>query len=154
MLKRFGFGLASGAVGTAALNMATFLDMVVRGRPASDLPEQAASELTNKLGWKLSNGVDDSGDNRKKALGSLLGYVTGLGIGVAYGLFHSPASQHSTAMRGALVGFSAMTATDLPMALLGLTDPREWDAQSWLSDLLPHLVYGMCTAAAYEALAS
>ncbi len=37
------------------------------------------------------------------------------------------------------------------MVALGVTDPREWDLDSCLSDLGPHLVYGLATAAAYEA---
>jgi hypothetical protein len=32
-----------------------------------------------------------------------------------------------------------------------VTDPRTWPADSWASDLGPHLAYGLATAAAYEA---
>jgi len=39
-----------------------------------------------------------------------------------------------------------------PMAALGVTDPRTWPADSWVSDLVPHVAYGLATAAAYEAL--
>jgi hypothetical protein len=44
-----------------------------------------------------------------------------------------------------------MAGSDLPMTALGLTDPREWDAASWASDVVPHLAYGMAAAAAYQA---
>ena len=37
-------GLAAGAVGTLFLNAATYLDMAVRGRPASPIPEADASD--------------------------------------------------------------------------------------------------------------
>jgi hypothetical protein len=36
------------------------------------------------------------------------------------------------------------------MVALGVTDPRTWPASSWLSDLLPHLAYGVVTAAVWE----
>ena len=36
---------------------------------------------------------------------------------------------------------------------LGVTDPRTWGAAGWVSDLLPHLAYGLATATVYEALA-
>ena len=35
-----------------------------------------------------------------------------------------------------------MAATDAGNVALGLTDPREWSASDWLSDLVPHLAYG------------
>ena len=46
-----------------------------------------------------------------------------------------------------------MVASDLPIIALGVSDPRTWAAAGWVSDLLPHLAYGLATAAVYEALA-
>jgi uncharacterized membrane protein len=43
-----------------------------------------------------------------------------------------------------------MLATDLTIAVLGVSDPRTWDAASWLSDAVPHLAFG---AVVYAALA-
>jgi hypothetical protein len=51
------------------------------------------------------------------------------------------------------LGLAAMAASDLPATALGVTDPRTWGAAGWASDLLPHLAYGLATAAVYEALA-
>ena len=34
-------GAAAGAAGTTALNVVTYLDMAIRGRPASDTPERS-----------------------------------------------------------------------------------------------------------------
>jgi hypothetical protein len=152
MLKRLMLGLASGAVGTTALNLATFLDMAVRGRGASELPSKAAGELARRLGVQLVQGDEDgSGKNRESAFGSLLGSVTGLAIGMGYGLLRRPDSRVSTVTAGTAIGLAAMAATDMPMTYLGLTDPREWDAVSWASDAIPHLAYGLSTALAYEA---
>jgi hypothetical protein len=43
-----------------------------------------------------------------------------------------------------------MLAADLTTAALGVSDPRTWDATSWLSDVVPHLAFG---AVVYDALA-
>lgn len=40
------------------------------------------------------------------------------------------------------VGLLAMAGADVPMALLGVSDPRTWRARDWLADALPHLAYG------------
>src|SRR4029077_20508103 len=42
-----------------------------------------------------------------------------------------------------------MLVTDVTTALLGVSDPRTWDAASWLSDIVPHLAFG---AVVYAAL--
>jgi hypothetical protein len=44
-----------------------------------------------------------------------------------------------------------MLAGNGPMTLLGITDPRDWDTASWLSDAIPHVAYGVVTAMAFEA---
>ena len=100
-------GLAAGAAGTLALNVPSYLDMLVRGRSASTLPGDVAGRLADEIGLPLDfdyldfdtdaadSDVDDDDDdvavndrvaNRQEALGALLGYSNGLGIGLAYGL--------------------------------------------------------------------
>ena len=39
------------------------------------------------------------------------------------------------------------------MTALGITDPRTWGTSDWVSDVVPHLVYGVVTAATAEAAA-
>lgn len=46
---------------------------------------------------------------------------------------------------GVVTGALAMAAADLPMARLGVSDPKSWSAQDWASDAVPHLMYGMVT---------
>jgi hypothetical protein len=58
-----------------------------------------------------------------------------------------------TAAGGLATGLAAMAATDLSMARLGVSDPRRWTAGDWLSDLVPHLVYGSVTYATLAVLA-
>jgi hypothetical protein len=78
-------GVAAGAVGTVALNVTTYADMALRGRPASSAPAQVAGKLAGKAGIDLS-GEHEAAQNRKSWLGALSGYAVGLGVGTAYGL--------------------------------------------------------------------
>jgi hypothetical protein len=50
-----------------------------------------------------------------------------------------------------LLGGAAMATSDLPMVKLGLTDPKEWSPADWVSDVVPHLAFGV---AAYATLAA
>jgi hypothetical protein len=45
-----------------------------------------------------------------------------------------------------------MAGSDVPANALRVTDPTSWDPRSWVSDLVPHLVYGVTTASVYRAL--
>jgi uncharacterized membrane protein len=44
-----------------------------------------------------------------------------------------------------------MAATDVPVAALGVTDPRRWSAADWAADAVPHLAYGMAAEAVLSA---
>lgn len=146
-----GKGLAAGAVGTELLNITTYLDMALRGRSPSSVPEEAVEKLVDRIG--LSLGDDEKTvANRKTAIGTLLGYLTGAGLGVGYGLAR-PALRRLPSMPAAvLVGVAAMAATDASNTALGTTDPRSWSADAWLADLIPHLAFGAGVVATYDAL--
>ncbi len=156
MLNRALIGLAAGTAGTVALNVATYADMAIRSRAASQVPAQLATKLAGTAGVDLS---PDSGDsskekagNRSQGIGALLGYVNGLGLGVVYGLLRPSLSSIPPAAGGAALGVAAMAGSDVPATLAGVTDPRTWGATSWILDLAFHLVYGLTTAFAYDAL--
>ncbi|MER7212908.1 hypothetical protein ABT340_38100 [Streptosporangium sp. NPDC000239] len=142
-------GVTAAAAGITALDTVGYLDMVVRGRPASDVPAEAADELAGRAGIDLGHG--EEGDSRRTGLGALLGYTAGLGVGVLYGLL--PGARRPALPLAALgLSLAAMAASDIPLAAAGVTDPRRWDAASWVSDLLPHLAYGLTTAVVYDRL--
>jgi hypothetical protein len=44
-----------------------------------------------------------------------------------------------------------MAGSDVPAAALGVTDPTTRDFDSWVSDIVSHLAYGVVTAVVYEA---
>lgn len=47
---------------------------------------------------------------------------------------------------------TGLAAGAAAMAALGVSDPRSWSATAWLSDAVPHLAYGLVTAAVIEGL--
>lgn len=144
-------GLAAGAAGTTALNAVTYLDMAVRGRPSSSTPEKSVEKLAHNAGVRIP-GDEDTRKNRIAGLGPLLGLGAGLGVGAVLGLARHFGFRPNTLVAGVLAGAAAMVGTDAPMAGLGVTDPTSWDAASWLSDAVPHLVYGLVTAAVAQRL--
>ncbi|GAA0396862.1 hypothetical protein GCM10009530_55560 [Microbispora corallina] len=143
-------GVAAGATGTTALNAITYLDMAVRGRPASGLPEKTVDTLTERLHVGL--GPEEDARNREQGLGPMLGILTGVGVGLAYGLFRHSVRRVNGPAAAAGVGLAAAVASNLPMTSLGLTDPRKWGIGGWVSDLIPHLGYGAATVAAFELM--
>jgi drug/metabolite transporter (DMT)-like permease len=146
-------GIAAGAAGTTALNAVTYLDMVVRARPASSTPEQTVRRAEELTGVRL--GADPDGEpaeNRRAGLGALLGIGAGLGIGAIYGLFRPRLRRVPPPLLALGVGLAANVGTTGPMAALGITDPRRWSATSWASDLVPHLAYGGITAAVFDLM--
>ena len=154
MLREVLTGTAAGAVGTVALNVTTYADMALRARPASSVPAQVAGQLTQKAGIDLSGEGSDgnTAQNRKSGLGALMGYATGLGVGTAYGLVRPLLGDVSIPLAGVGLGLAAMAGSDAPATVLGVTDPTNWGLNSWVSDIVPHLAYGMVAAVAYEAL--
>lgn len=147
-------GTAAGAVGTTALNITTWGDMALRGRPASRIPAEMAGTLARDAGIDLTMGLDDSPaklEHRKTGLGMLMGYLTGLGIGTIYGIIRPHLGNISKPVEGAIIGAAAMAASDAPSILLGLTKPSNWGFSGWLEDIIPHYLYGLFTAIAYDA---
>lgn len=143
-------GLAAGAVGTIVLDTATYLDMVLRARPSSGVPGEVAGRLAGKASIPL--GDEEAAEQRKGGLGALMGYATGLSIGVAYSLVRPQLDRAPVPLAGVALGLAAMASTDVPAAATGATNPKQWGPSSWLMDLVPHLAYGLATAATYEAL--
>jgi hypothetical protein len=144
-------GMAAGAVGTTALNAASYFDMVLRGRPASRIPEESADRLSTITGVPVP-GRGEQREHRLVGLGGLLGIATGIGVGAAYGAAARLGWRPSLPVAALTTGVAAMAAADVPLVAMHLTDPRSWRASDWLSDLLPHVAYGAATAATWAAL--
>jgi hypothetical protein len=151
MLRRMAHGAAAGAVGTLTLDAVSYLDMLWRGRPPSELPAQAAGQLADRLGLDLGEG--EPGAHRRAAAGALLGYGTGVAVGIGYGLVRGRRRRVPWSVAGVIVGVAAMGVAAAPLTAQGLTDPREWGLEGWLADIVPHVAYGLAAALTYESLA-
>jgi hypothetical protein len=142
-------GAAAGAAGTTALNAVTYLDMAWRGRPASSTPEDTVEKLARTAGLEIP-GDEQTRSNRLAGLGPLTGIVTGVGVGVLTGLLAR--RQLPLPVLAGVVGAAAMLGANGPMTALGITDPRRWGASGWISDVAPHVAYGVVTAAVARRL--
>jgi hypothetical protein len=146
LLRGLAVGAAAGAAGTTALNTVTYLDMVVRARPASSTPEASVEALAKRTGITIP-GNDDQRRNRVAGLGPLLGIASGIGVGVLLGAARAVGVRPGLAVGSLLAGGAALVAGNGPMTALGVTDPRTWSGPDWVSDLVPHAVYGVVAAA-------
>jgi hypothetical protein len=143
-------GAAAGAAGTAALNAVTYLDMAVRGRPASSTPEDTVEKVTSAVGVHVP-GDEQTRANRLAGLGPLTGIATGVAVGVLAGLLARTGRLSWPALSGLIAG-GAMAGANGPMIALGITDPRTWGLAGWLSDVVPHAAYGLVTAYVADGL--
>ncbi|RBY78866.1 hypothetical protein DQ238_10675 [Geodermatophilus sp. TF02-6] len=144
-------GLAAGAAGTTALTAATYLDMAWRGRPPSRTPERVVDAIASAVGRSVP-GSRTQQDARRTGLGALAGIGNGLLTGVLASTVRSAGIRFSPTVGAVVAGGAAMAATDVPAAVLGVTDPRTWSSGDWLSDAVPHLAYGVAAQAVLEAV--
>lgn len=143
-------GAAAGAAASTALNAATYLDMAVRGRPTSSTPEQTVERLAEVAHVPIP-GEGETRDNRVQGLGPLVGTVAGVGVGVVVGLVRAAGYRSQPLVGTLLTTAGILVAANGPMTALKVTDPRTWSAADWVSDLVPHLVYGAVVKATMDA---
>lgn len=144
-------GLIAGAVGTTVLNAVTYVDMAVRGRPASEMPARTVTTGLDLLDVDVP-GRGAERQSRETAFGALAGITAGIGVGVASSLCRAAGLRLSPILGPALTGAAAMAAADLPAAALGVTDLTTWSAEDWVADAVPHLAYGLATHQTLRAM--
>jgi len=144
-------GLAAGAVGTSLLNTVTYLDIALRGRPTSGVPEADVERMAESVGVSL--GADpEVADARKQGLGALSGLLTGFAGGAVFGVLRPLAPRVGQPLAAALTGAAIMLATDAASTAMGTADPRSWSPADWASDVVPHLAYGAGVVLTFDAL--
>jgi hypothetical protein len=143
-------GAAAGAAGSTALNAVTYLDMVVRGRGTSSTPEDTVEKLAATAHLPIP-GEGDTRQNRVQGLGPLLGLAAGIGVGVLGGLARASGYRSAKPVGTALTTLVVLVAGNGPMTALGITDPRTWSTTDWISDLVPHLAYGVVVKTTMDA---
>ena len=150
-MNRLARGLVVGTVATTALNLATYLDMLLRGRPASTVPAAAAGALARRVGVDL--GDEPQAAPRREAAGALSGYATGVALAMSYVLTEPRVrGRRPFWLAGSAVGAAAMIVGNIPAVASGSTDPRRWDVADWLADVVPHAAYGLAAVATADAI--
>jgi hypothetical protein len=145
-------GIVGGAVGTAALNITTYGDMVLRGRGESNVPSTMVKNVAEAAGIGALASDDEATAHRRSALGALLGYANGIGVGAAYGAIRPALRGVPVLLAAVAAGAAAMALSDVPIAKTGASDPRTWTAADWAADAIPHLAYGLALALSFDAL--
>jgi hypothetical protein len=143
-------GAAAGAAASTALNAVTYVDMVVRGRGASSTPELTVEKMAEKAHVTIP-GDEETRQNREQGLGPLVGLVAGVGVGVLAGLARASGFRSAAPVGIGLTTVGILVAANGPMTVLGVTDPRTWSATDWVSDLVPHVVYGIVLKTSMDA---
>jgi hypothetical protein len=133
-----------------ALNAVTYLDMAVRGRPASSTPEESVKKLAAATGVTIPGDAEHRG-NRISALGPLLGLGTGIAVGGVLGVARAAGWAPGRIVGAVVAGGAALVAANAPMVMLKVTDVRTWSVSDWVSDLVPHLAYGAVAFLTLEA---
>ena len=137
MTSTIGRGVVAGAFGTMLLNAATYLDMALTGRPASSTPGESVRRSAARLGVRPP---DD--EHRLQAYGALGGIAVGVGLGIVASVARSSGVRLPGPLGATAIAGFAMTATNAPMAAMGVSDPRDWSIADWTRDVAPHLAYG------------
>jgi hypothetical protein len=137
---RLSRGIIAGAAGTMALDLVTYGDMALRGRPASTAPAELIGRFVPELDY-----------NRRSGIGSIVGIGVGAGVGAIHGLIWGDRAPNAV-LSGLVLGACAMAGSVVPAARLGITDPKEWTTADWLSDIIPHAIYGICACWAFNAM--
>ena len=140
-------GAAAGAAGTTVLNVVTYLDMAVRGRPASSTPGNTVERLAQTAHLTVP-GEGAKRASRVEGLGALTGLVAGIGVGGLLGLARATGFRAGPLLTTLIV----LVSTNGPMTVLGVTDPRTWSAVDWVSDVVPHLAYAAVVTTTMDAL--
>lgn len=144
-------GAAAGAAGTTALNAVTYLDMAMRGRGTSSTPQDTVVKLSDLAGVEIP-GDEQTRDNRIQGLAPITGIVAGVGMGSLLGMVRSTGLRRGMVAGTGAATLLALVGTNGPMTVLGITDPRMWGLADWVSDVVPHLAYGVVTSAVLHGL--
>lgn len=148
-------GLGAGAAGTVTLNVITYADMAVRGRPPSSTPQQIAANMARWVGLlppaDVPGGNPPQARHREAGIGALMGYATGLGVGALYGVLQ-PRVNLPLVVGGLAAGMLAEAASDGTAIAIAGSNPKTWGWSGWLEDIIPHAAYGLMVALVFRAL--
>jgi uncharacterized membrane protein len=138
-------GLAAGAVGTAAMTSAQYWLYGLTGGEASEAPAKVGERILGALGVKVKK-------EQRPALNNAMHVLYGSSWGVPFGIAFGRGERPPGPVQGLVFGANVWAASLAMLPALGLADaPWRQPPLAIAQDLGFHLVYGLSTAAAYEA---
>ena len=137
-----GKGLFAGLAGTAAMTVSSTIEMVLRGRPPSSAPAEAASKVL---------GIQPTDEHAKQRFANLVHWAYGTGWGSVRGLLGLAGLSGPPAI---LAHFAAIWGAALIMLpRLGVAPPiSEWGAIELAIDAFHHSVYATAAGLVYDFL--
>ncbi len=72
----------------------------------------------------------------------LMGLLTGAVVGAGLGALRAAGWRPNLAAGSVAAGAAAMIGSNMPMAGMGVSDPRSWKASEWFADLIPQIATG------------
>ena len=145
-------GIVAGSVGTLALDIASYFDMISSGRAASETPSNLVAAMAKSFGYESLTEDSDEAKNRRSALGAVLGYANGLTFGATHGLLHGIFRHLPWPVEGVIIGLASTAATDMLYAKYEVADPTTYTPTVWAYDIGFHMIYGLITAATLRAI--
>ncbi len=142
LAENIGKGIVAGLAGTAAMTVASTLEMKVRDRGASTTPADAVAKVFD---------VEATNEKAKMQWSNVIHWTYGTAWGVARGALDS------MGLKGPMAS-AAHFALVWPAALVMLPSldvtppPNEWGGEELALDALHHAVYALAVGAVYDAL--
>ncbi len=137
-----------------ALDITTYIDILVRARPSSALPSDVVKKSAQIAGIDaLASDEGDAPTNRRSGAGALMGYGVGLGAGIVYSALR-PAFRAwlPWPMAGVLLGAATLVVSEGSATALGATDWSKWSLGEWIADIVPRAMYGLTAAYVVERI--
>ena len=138
----FGKGLFAGVAGTAAMTVSSTLEMKLSGRPASEIPAQAAEAVLD---------VEPKNEESESQFSNLVHWGYGTGWGGVRGLLAStglPGPLATAAHLGLVWG-----GEQVILPALNVSAPVfKYGSKATATDFLHHVVYATATGLAYSYL--
>ena len=143
LAAKIGRGLVAGAIGTAAMTVASTIEQKARGREASTAPADAAMKVLGIAGF-----CDDAAKSR---FSNAVHWAYGTAWGVPRALLDVAGVDGAAAT--AAHGAALWGSEQVMLPALGVAPPLwEWGVKEVAIDSIHHVVYALATSAAYEAL--
>jgi hypothetical protein len=137
-----GRGLVAGAAGTAAITLSAVIEMKLRGREASTVPQEVAAKVL---------GLEPKSERAAKALGTVAHIANGLALGPVRPVLGA-AGLNEPAASAALFGVAWLPELVLVPAAGASEPPWKWGVGELAISAVHHIAYTAAASGTWAAL--